>query len=106
MVDCLFFCATLTGHRGDHTSFVQAEAETSDTSAEGLSQTQAFLGRVCHWHPPSFCLIIAQIFSIRMRYGNTQSSTFIPACSDKVRDPTYKLDLFESYCLTAWESNA
>jgi len=34
MVDGLFFCATLTGLRGGHTSFVQAGAETSDTGAE------------------------------------------------------------------------
>ena len=33
MVDGLFFCATLTGHRGGHTPFVQAGAETSNTSA-------------------------------------------------------------------------
>jgi len=33
MVDGLF-CATLTGCRGSHTSFVQAGAETPDTGAE------------------------------------------------------------------------
>jgi len=35
MVDGLFFCATLTGHRGGHTHtlFVQGGAETSDTDA-------------------------------------------------------------------------
>ena len=33
MVDGLF-CATLTGRRGGHTPFVQAGAETSDTSVE------------------------------------------------------------------------
>jgi len=33
-VDGLFFCATLTGHRGGHTPFVQAGVETSDTGAE------------------------------------------------------------------------
>jgi len=36
MVDGLFFCATLTGRRGVHTPFVQARAETSDTSAEAV----------------------------------------------------------------------
>jgi len=36
MVDGLFFCATLTGRRGGHTPFVQAGAETSDTSAEAV----------------------------------------------------------------------
>jgi len=36
MVDGLFFCATLTGCRGGHTPFVQAGAETSDTSAEAV----------------------------------------------------------------------
>jgi len=32
MVDGLFFCATLTGRRGDHTPSVQVGVETSDTS--------------------------------------------------------------------------
>ena len=36
MVDGLFFCATLTGLRGGHIPFVQAGAETSDTSAEAV----------------------------------------------------------------------
>jgi len=36
MVDCLFFCATLTGRRGSYISFVQAGAETSDTRAEAV----------------------------------------------------------------------
>ena len=35
MVDGLF-CATLTGCRGGHTSFVQAGGETSDTVAEAI----------------------------------------------------------------------
>ena len=35
MVDGLF-CTTLTGRRGGHTLFVQAGAETSDTSAEAV----------------------------------------------------------------------
>jgi len=36
MVDGLFFRATLKGRRGGHTPFVQAEAETSDSSAEAV----------------------------------------------------------------------
>jgi len=36
MVDGLFFCATLTGHRGGRTPFVQAGAETSNTGAEAV----------------------------------------------------------------------
>ena len=36
MVDGLFFCATLTGHRGGHIPFVQAGAETSNTGAEAV----------------------------------------------------------------------
>jgi len=36
MVNGLFSCATLTGRRGGHTPFVQAGAETSDTSAEAI----------------------------------------------------------------------
>jgi len=35
-VDGLFFCATLTGRRGGHISFVQAGAETSDTGSEAV----------------------------------------------------------------------
>jgi len=37
MIDGLFFCATLTGRRGGHTPFVQAEAETSNTGAEAVA---------------------------------------------------------------------
>jgi len=36
MVDCLFFCATLTGRRGSHGPFVQAGAETSNTGVEAV----------------------------------------------------------------------
>ena len=36
MVDGLFFCATLTGHRGAHTPLVQTGAETSNTGAEAV----------------------------------------------------------------------
>ena len=36
MVDGLFFCATVTGRRGGHTSFAQAGAETSNTGAEAV----------------------------------------------------------------------
>jgi len=36
MVDGLFFCATLTGHRGDHTPFAQAGVEKSDAGAEAV----------------------------------------------------------------------
>ena len=32
----MFFCATLTGPRGGHTSFVQTGAETSDAGAEAV----------------------------------------------------------------------
>jgi len=35
-VDSLFFCATLTGHRGGHIPSVQAGAETSDAGAEAV----------------------------------------------------------------------
>jgi len=38
MVDGLFFCATPTGRRGDHTPFVQAGEETSDTGTEALER--------------------------------------------------------------------
>ena len=46
MVDGLFFCATLTGRRGGHTSFVQAGVETSDTGAEAVKLDHAVLRRV------------------------------------------------------------
>jgi len=36
MVDGFFFCATLTGRRGGHPSFVQTGAETFDTGAEAV----------------------------------------------------------------------
>ena len=36
MVDSLFFCATLTSRRGDHTSFVQTGAEMSGLGAEAV----------------------------------------------------------------------
>ena len=36
IVGGLFFRATLTGHRGSHTPFVQAMAETTDSSAEAV----------------------------------------------------------------------
>jgi len=46
MVDGLFFCATLTGCWGGipGTPFVQAEEETSDTSAEAVKPDQG-----CSW---------------------------------------------------------
>ena len=44
MVDGLFFCPTLTGRRGSHTSFVQTGAETPDTGAQAVKpETQ------CSW---------------------------------------------------------
>jgi len=43
-VDGLFFCATLTGCRGGHTSFVQAGAETSDTGAGAVKPDP-----LCSW---------------------------------------------------------
>ena len=36
MVDGSFCCVTLAGHRGGHTSIVQAGAETSGTGAEAV----------------------------------------------------------------------
>jgi len=38
IVDGLFFCATLTGRRRDHTASVQAVALTSDSGAEAVKQ--------------------------------------------------------------------
>jgi len=44
MVDGLFFCATLTGHRGGHTPFAQAGVETSDTGAEAVKPGSSWEG--------------------------------------------------------------
>jgi len=44
MIDRLFFCTILTGRRGDHTSFVQARAEMSDTGAEAFKKNPR-----CSW---------------------------------------------------------
>jgi len=47
MVDGLFLCATFTGRRRGHTPFVQAGAETSDTSAEAVKTDPR-----CSWLGP------------------------------------------------------
>jgi len=36
MVDSLSFCSGLTGHRGNHNTFVQVGVETSNTSMEAV----------------------------------------------------------------------
>ena len=53
MVYGLLFCATLTGHRGRHTPFVQSEAETSNTGAEAVKPDPG-----CPWkgHSGGGCL--------------------------------------------------
>jgi len=43
--DGLFFCAALTGRRGDHTTFVQAGVETSGTGAEAVKPDPQVLPR-------------------------------------------------------------
>ena len=48
MVNSPFLCATLKRHRKDHTPFVQAEAETSDTGAEAVK-----LESQCSWQVQS-----------------------------------------------------
>jgi len=55
MVDCLFFCATLTGSRGCHTPFVQVGAETPDTGAEAVKLDPGFSweGQPGGWVPVS-----------------------------------------------------
>jgi len=40
VIDGLFFCAKLTGCRGDHTPFVQARRDKSDTSEEAVKPDQ------------------------------------------------------------------
>ena len=61
MVDGLF-CATLTCHRGGHTTFVQAGAETSGTSAEAIepdpgSSWEGHFGGV-YWCPELKCGVL------------------------------------------------
>jgi len=61
MVDGLF-CATLTCRRGGHTTFVQAGAETSDTSAEAIepdpgSSWEGHFGGV-YWCPELKCGVL------------------------------------------------
>jgi len=55
MVDGLFFCATLTGRRGDHTPFVQTWAETPDTSADAVKSDpgSSWKGHSGGWVPVS-----------------------------------------------------
>jgi len=48
----LFLCATLTSRRTDHTSFVQARAETSDTGAEAVKSDPN-----CSWQGHSSRLV-------------------------------------------------
>ena len=42
MVDGLFFCATLTGRRGDHTPFVQAGADMPHSGVEAVKPHPGF----------------------------------------------------------------
>jgi len=44
MVDSLFFCATITGHRNGHTPSIQAGMETSDTGPEAVKPAPC-----CSW---------------------------------------------------------
>ena len=50
MVDGCFFCATLTGRRGGHTTFVQAGAETPDASAGAVKPDPG-----CSWEGRGEC---------------------------------------------------
>jgi len=56
MVDGLF-CATLTGRREGHITFVQAGEETSDTVRRRLSRAQALLRRTI----PGVCVSVSGI---------------------------------------------
>jgi len=71
MVDGLFFCATLTGRRGDHTPFVQAEAETSDTGAEAdkADPGSSWDGHFGGW-------VLASGMKMRRRVGLSSHSAF------------------------------
>jgi len=73
MVDDLFFCATLTGRRGGHTPFVQAGAETSDTSAEAVKPD-----RRCSWN----------VHSSRVGAGVGDESTEARGVVQPLRIPT------------------
>jgi len=54
MVDGLFICATLTGRRGGHTSFVQAGAETSNIDVEAVKLDP---GSSCKGHSRGWVLV-------------------------------------------------
>jgi len=52
MVDGLFFCATLTSHKGSLTPFMQTGAETSDTGVETVKSDP---GSVWEGHSEGWC---------------------------------------------------
>jgi len=54
MVDSSFFCATLTGCREGHTPFVQAGAETSNTSVEAVEPDPG-----CSWESHSGGMLVS-----------------------------------------------
>ena len=57
------FCATLSGRRGGHTPFVQAEAESPTSVRRRLSRTQVLLGRVI----PGVCVPVSPVSGIKVR---------------------------------------
>jgi len=63
MVDGLFFCATLTGHTGSHTPFVQVGAETSDTGIEAVKPdpSSSWEGHSGWWVPVSGMKVLSLV---------------------------------------------
>ena len=71
MVNGLFFCPTLTGHRGGHTPFVQAGAVTSNTSAEGVKPDEGF-----SWEGHSGGWVLVSGMKVRSLVGLSAHSEF------------------------------
>jgi len=79
MVDGLFFCATLTGRRGGHTPFVQAEANASDTGAQAVKSDPR-----CSWEGHSERLVPVSGMILRSLVRLSNHSAFrwwFPLCS-------------------------
>ena len=76
MVDCLFFCTTLTGRRGGHSPFVQAGAEASDTGAESVKPDPGSSWEGHSWREiPEWCVPGSGI-KVRSLEGLSDHSTF------------------------------
>jgi len=71
MADGLFFYATLTGHRGGYTPFVQAGAEISNTGAEAVKADPG-----SSWKGHSGCVDAGVGVEMRRRVGLSAHTAF------------------------------